>query len=109
MSVCCNSDVRGQVTSELFGMNGIAVHAVTLTVNAVTGSRFNLAVWQRNLKPWDLLSSPQPSPSLVLREHGGTRRDGRASGQPVALYLRLPIDAVDIAVGLWWCTVTEHG
>ena len=30
MSVCCDSDVRGQVTSELFGMNGIAVHAVTL-------------------------------------------------------------------------------
>jgi len=38
MSVCCDSHIRGQVTSELFGMNGIAVHAVTLTVNAATGS-----------------------------------------------------------------------
>ena len=81
MSVCCDSHIRGQVTSELFGMNGIAVHAVTLTVNAATGSalisqsgsaglglpiskgsfkgtdRCPAEVRLRNLKPQELLSS----------------------------------------------------
>ena len=134
MSVCCDSDVRGQVTSELFGMNGIAVHALTLTVNTATGSRFNLAVWQRRTRDCQFRKEHQRNTGAM--PGGGPLTQSQATGifiVAATAAVRLArtwwpalriveqagnlgfyasggfLNAVDIAIEPWWCTVPERG
>jgi hypothetical protein len=115
-------------------MNGIAVHALTLTVNTATGSRFNLAVWQRRTRDCQFRKEHQRNTGAM--PGGGPLTQSQATGifiVAATAAVRLArtwwpalriveqagnlgfyasggfLNAVDIAIEPWWCTVPERG